>query len=159
MNSEQWKLLFNYGVYVLVIVVGIFILLLFKKKNRLPNHIDIDNRLTSLLQSVQVLISGSQTEIKKKYDFLKKVSSFLYQTNKLIYQISLVAEKEQDGDIEAIVVLLEEARIAVSSYKFGLKDKADPCGFEKAIEKLQAAKFKLKAIIERDIVLKARKAK
>ena len=91
--------------------------------------------------------------------FSKKFRLFLYQTNKLIYQISLVAEKEQDGDIEAIVVLLEEARSAVSSYKFGLKDKADPCGFEKAIEKLQAAKFKLKAIIERDIVLKARKAK
>lgn len=153
------ELLLSYGVYLAVIVVGIFVLMLIKRKQRLPSHTELKKRLVSLAEELQEIIAPPADEEDSSYNFFRKVGTFLYTADKLIYKTTLLAEKERDGGISNIAMRLEKMKNSLSPYKFNAKAREDDTGLYEAQEQLRQAIAELDTILERDSAASARKTK
>ena len=80
----------------------------------------------------------------------------MYMTNKLAYTVTLMAQKEQDGDLSGIAVTMEGIRSSLSPYRFKVKGKEDLSDLRDALEKTDKAMASLDSILERDSALKAK---
>ena len=87
-----WDLALQYIIYGAVIVLSIVILILIRKRTRLPRHAEIKARLDKLLEQAQSLSGPAENRM----DFIKRVSRTLYLTDDLeIVFVELLHEREK----------------------------------------------------------------
>ena len=140
----------EYGIYAAIIVVGLVVLWFLHRKSKLPPHTELQRRLNVLSSDIDGLIGACGSADLGAYAFFKKISKLLYQTDSLVYISTLLSEKERDGDIGNIAILLENARDDISPYKFHAKTQDDPGGLYEAQEKVNNAFSIIQKIIGRD---------
>lgn len=157
MNVTQ--LVIEYCVYAAVIVIGLLILGLVKRKNKLPNHTELKTRLSNLSEQLKNYYENEKSESLNGYDSFRKISKILYALDKLVYIVSLLAEKERDMQLDAMATLLEGVRNELSPYKFSAKEKTDLSGLEAALSDMDKVLALADRILERDKTLKRRKGK
>ncbi len=148
------RLLFEYIFYAVIIVIGLIVLGVIKKKNRLPSHAEFKRQLVALLDKLKTFRKTEQEEEKSNYDFFKKIADLIYQADKLIYTSSMMANTERDVEIDSVSTMIETAKNDLLPYKFGKKDKDDSSGLCDAEKKLEEAVSVLDKILARDIKLK-----
>ncbi len=148
------RLLLEYLIYAAVIVVGILILLLLRRKTRLPRHSELKKELSDLRAAVAAFRKTELPRIK----FYKGVTRLLYRTDKLIYVTDRMADKERDGEIDSVSGLLGQARSELAAYKQGARHAEDAEGIRLAAEKLDQAAAILDRVLARDVQLKGKKA-
>ena len=157
-NSMQ-SLILQYVIYGAIIILGIFVLMLIRKKTKLPTHQELSRRLMTLSASLDTLVQHSSDESENGYDFLRGINKHIYMTDKLIYVITLVAEKERDTGFSAIAQKLEKSKEQLQPYKLSVKAKHDLQGLSDAKAELNGAIESLNQILDRDRELKAKRAK
>ena len=143
---SAWELAMQYIIFGVIIVVSIFILILIRKRTRLPRHADLKKRLDSLLEEVRAL----SAPFENRMQFVKRVSHALYTVDNLSYISAVMGEKERYSDLSAISSLLGEAHSELAPYKFGKKEADDSDGIDAAAKKVEEALAILDGIIERD---------
>lgn len=151
------ELLLQYGIYAAIIVVGIIALIFLKRATRLPDHADLKARLCALHEDIAELIKASDDGEGSAYDFFYMTSKCANRANKLAYTVTLMAQKERDGNLDAIAALLEEAHVCIIPYKFKTKGKEETSGLVQAKAKTEKAISSLELILERDRDLKAKR--
>ena len=144
------ELLLEYIVYGAIIVVSVLILWLIKRKTKLPTHLELKRRIVDFRTELSDFIESERGEGRATYDFFKRTSKCIYAADKLVYVITLMAEKERDGNLDKISAIMETARNALSGYKFKMRGKEDLSGFETALEQTDRALTALEQILERD---------
>ena len=154
----NWDLLIEYAIYFAVIIICVLILLFIKRKNKLPGHTELKSRMENICLQLNEL-SQKTEQTSREFDFFKKVSRVLYALDRLIYEATLISEKERDVQIGDISALLSRARDEVSPYKYGKKEKEDASGFENAANTVQSAIAIADSILLRDKALRSRKSK
>lgn len=152
------ELLLQYVTYAAIIVVGILVLGLIKRVTKLPSHTELKKRLTALSGDISEFIREESGETSNGYDFFRMATKCANRANKLAYTVTLMAQKERDGNLDSISVLLEEAGVCISPYKFKTKGKDDLSGLEQALEKTQRAIVSIDQILERDKDLRVKRA-
>lgn len=151
-TTEVWELVTEYVVYAVIIVISIVLLIVIRKRTRLPRHTELKKKLSALLNETESLAASDE----KRMDFIKRVTRVMYKADNLSYVASLLSEKERYADLGRISSLIGEARSALAPYKLGKKEVVEPDGFTLAIQKLTAAMSVLDGVIERDSELKRR---
>ena len=150
------ELLLEYVFYLAAIAVGLIVLWFIKQKTKLPTHSELKKRLLALRETLHEFIAAGENESTSGYDFFKYSSKCMYMTNKLAYTVTLMAQKEQDGDLSGIAVTMEGIRSLLSPYRFKVKGKEDLSDLRDALEKTDKAMASLDSILERDSALKAK---
>ena len=92
----DYMILTEYLIYAAIIVVGIFILLLIKRKTRLPNHNELNNRLRAYLNTLEQFLKNEREHPSNGYDFFRKITKFIYTTDRLAYTTNLLAARNED---------------------------------------------------------------
>ena len=147
---SAWELAMQYIIFGVIIVVSIFILILIRKRTRLPRHADLKKRLDSLLEEVRAL----SAPFENRMQFVKRVSHVLYTVDNLSYISAVMGEKERYSDLSAISSLLGEAHSALAPYKFGKKEAEEGEGLAAAEEKVARAIAVADTILSRDKKIK-----
>lgn len=154
------ELALQYGIYAAIIVIGLVVLWILHRRSKLPSHVELQSRLHALASDIEALASACGSSEMGTYAFFKKISKLLYQTDSLVYVSTLLSDKERDGDIGNIAIALENARDAISPYKFRSKTQDEPGGLYEAYEKVNGATVTMKKIIDRDrIMVEEKKSK
>lgn len=109
-NGTSGVLLLRYAVYAAIIVIGILILALLKRLTRLPKHGELKNKIAALAAELD-------SPRQNAYDRMKATAKQIYQLDKLIYASYSLAQKERDGDLDNLSVMLESARNELAAYK------------------------------------------
>lgn len=146
------QIIIEYVVYAAIIVVGILILLLIRRKMRLPRHADLRKMLTDFTALLAAFSKTAASLPRLKY--LKNISNLLYRLDKLIYTADRMAEKERDGELESISLLLGQARAEIAAYKFGARGADDKEGLAVAQQKMAESIALLDRILDRDAQLR-----
>ena len=96
----DYMILTEYLIYAAIIVVGIFILLLIKRKTRLPNHNELNNRLRAHLNTLEQFL---------KIGDLDNISQTLYEVENLLapYKFGL-REGEDFSEYERALAKVRE---------------------------------------------------
>ena len=92
------------------------------------------------------------------YLHIKEITKATYRTDKLIYVVTMMAEKERDTKLSAAAVNLENVRTQLLPYRFKTKTNEDLDGIRAAIAELEKALASVNKIIERDKELRTRRA-
>lgn len=151
-ESVDWtRIIIEYVAYAAVIVVGILILLLLRRKTRLPRH----RELRVQLHDLSAAADAFRTQPPKGLKRFKALSALIYRLDKLIYVTDRMADKERDGQIAGISTLLTAARNELISYRSGQRDLSDEEGLALAQQKIADAAELLERILLRDERLKA----
>ena len=151
-ESVDWtRIIIEYVAYAAVIVVGILILLLLRRKTRLPRHRELRTQLHDLSAAADAFRTQPPTGLKR----FKALSALIYRLDKLIYVTDRMADKERDGQIAGISTLLTAARNELFSYRSGQRDLSDEEGLALAQQKIADAVELLERILLRDERLKA----
>lgn len=153
------ELLIEYVVYTAIIIFGLIVLWLIKQKTKLPSHAELKKRLHGLLQDLQQLLKTEKNTQESAYDFFKSTTKCIYGTDKLIYVVTLMAEKERDGNLDNIARSLENVRNSLTPYKFKIKGKEDLSGLVYAIEQTESVIAALDLILERDKDFRAKRVR
>lgn len=148
-QPDVWHTVIEYIVYGVIIIVSIFLLVLLRKRTRLPRHGELKKKLAALLADVKAIAPG-----EKRMEFLKAVSRAMYKADNLSYTAAMLAEKERYADLGRISSLVGEARAELSEYKFGKKEPEEAEGIGAAVHKLEDALSVLDGVIERDSEMK-----
>ena len=151
-------LLLQYIGYLGAILVGLVILALIKHGTKLPTHSELKKRLLVLRDELKGFAEVGKSTTSSGYEFFKRSSHCMYSANRLAYTVTLMAQKERDGNLDSISVLLEEASTCISPYKFKAKGIDDLSGLEQALEKTQRAIASIDQILERDKDFRAKRA-
>lgn len=152
------SVILEYVFYAAIIIVGILILALLKKKTRLPTHNELKRRLNVLAESLDRIIASLDKE-EGGYDFLREINKLIYAADKLIYAVTLVSERERDTGISSIAQQLETCKNKLAPYKYRTKAKNEADGLKDARADLNAALLAMDSILGRDNELKEKKAK
>lgn len=152
----DYMILTEYLIYAAIIVVGIFILLLIKRKTRLPNHNELNNRLRAHLNTLEQFLKIEREHPSNGYDFFRKITKFIYTTDRLAYTTNLLAEKERIGDLDNISQTLYEVENLLAPYKFGLREGEDFSEYERALAKVRECIRFSENLLARDKQLKGR---
>ncbi len=153
------RLVIEYAVYGGIIVLGLLVLGLMKRKNKLPNHSELRNRLFAVQSQIRSFYKEERAEPSGGYDFYKRVTKFIFLLDKLVYDTSMISEKERDVQIGNISAILEQARNEISVYKFNQKPKEDLSSILNAAEIVDKAIAEADEILIRDKEYKERKGK
>lgn len=153
------ELLLQYVMYAAIIVVGLLVLGLIKRATRLPSHIELKKRLNSLRGDIDALIQSERGAAVNGYDFFRMSAKCANKANKLAYTVTLMAQRERDGNLDSISALLTEVHGCITPYKFKAEEKNDISGLEQALEKTDRAILSLELILERDNDLRAKKVR
>lgn len=153
------KLLMEYITYISMIVLGIFVLWIIKRKTKLPTYSDLRKRLEGLQEVLNLLMDSTTQSSTSGYDFVKQIAKCLYSVDKLVYTVTLMAEKERDGDLDNIAKTLEGIRNNLSPYKFKIKRKEDLSGLMEASRLLANILTAMDMILERDKDIYAKRAR
>ena len=153
------RLITEYLIYAAVIVVGILILLLLRRKTRLPRHAELRRQLADYARALEDFCPTAESGSLTRMKFFKAVSKLVYRADKFIYVTDRMADKERDGEIGSVSVLLGQARTELSSYKFGTRGTEDADGIRAALSKVQESVALFDRILARDAQLKGERAK
>lgn len=153
-EADPLRLILEYLLYAAIIVVGIFVLIILRRKTRLPRHKDLREQIGALSDSLDSL---GKTDLAGLKSF-KVISKLIYRTDKLIYVTDRMADKERDGQIGNISSLLGQARNELASYKVGSRLSEDSEGIRIAHEKTAEAVAILDRILARDAQLKTERS-
>ena len=135
-ESVDWtRIIIEYVAYAAVIVVGILILLLLRRKTRLPRHRELRTQLHDLSAAADAFRTQPPTGLKR----FKALSALIYRLDKLIYVTDRMADKERDGQIAGISTLLTAVNLgglgtliaslaSLISFKFFAKEYPDQKG-------------------------------
>ena len=144
-SNDVGQLVVQYIVYGVIIVVSIFLLILLRKRTRLPRHTELKKKVQGLLSDIRAIDPA-----EKRMNFLKNVSGAMYKADNLSYTAAMLAEKERYADLGRLSSKLGEVRAELSPYKFGKKEACDSDGIDAAAKKVEEALAILDGIIERD---------
>ena len=153
------RLITEYLIYAAVIVVGILILLLLRRKTRLPRHTELRRQLADYARALEDFCPTAENGSLTRMKFFKAVSKLVYRADKFIYVTDRMADKERDGEIGSVSVLLGQARTELSSYKFGTRGTEDADGIRAALSKVQESVALFDRILARDAQLKGERSK
>ena len=153
-ETDILRLVLEYLLYAAIIVIGIFILLLLRRKTRLPRHKELRDQLQNLSESLESLSKTNLSGLKS----FKTISKLIYRTDKLIYVTDCMADKERDGQIGNISTLLGQVRNELASYKLGSRLSEDTDGTRIAHEKAAEAVVIIERVLARDAQLKGVRA-
>lgn len=157
-GSDTMRLVIEYIAYAVVIIIGIVILLAFRRASHLPKHTELKKQLESFADDLASVRDQAQRGTLPRLRFIKLVSKLTYRADKLAFTTDGMAEKERDGDLAALATLLEQAHNELSVYRYGTHDAGDFAPMATAQHKLTEAIELLTRIIERDNKLSARQA-
>lgn len=153
------ELFIKYVVYIGIIFIGLIVLWLIKQKTKLPSHAELKRRLNLLLEDLQQFFKAEQKSEQSAYDFFKQTTKCIYKADKLVYIVTLMAEKERDGNLDNIARMLESVRNSLTPYKFKTKGKEDLSGLVYAIEQTESVLSALDLILERDKDFRTKKVR
>lgn len=153
------ELLIEYVVYAAIIFLGVIVLWLIKQKTKLPSHTELKRRLIQLLEDLRQFLKTEKKSEKDAYDFFKQMTKCIFATDKLVYTVTLMAEKERDGNLDNIARMLESVRNSLTPYKFKAKGKEDLSGLVYAVEKMESVIAALDLILERDKDFRAKRVR
>lgn len=156
-GPDTMRLVIEYIAYAVVIIVGIVILLAFRRASRPPKHTELKKQLESFAEDLTSVHDQAQRGVLPRLRFIKLVSKLTYRADKLAFTTDGMAEKERDGDLAALATLLEQAHAELSVYRYGTHDAGDFAPMETARHKLTEAIGLLTRIIERDKKLSAKR--
>lgn len=153
------ELILNYVVYFAIIVLGLVILGIMRKKGRLPTHTELRNHMSTLSDSLDQLIqSATEGSGSDTYHLFKRANKIQNKADKLFYYATMLSDKEKDSSIGNIALILDEVRNNISAYRYDVDDQKSPAPLYIAAEKLQTAINEITNIIDRDNALKTKKA-
>lgn len=150
-------LIIQYCVYGGIIVVGIVVLGLFRRRHKLPNHAEVKTKLEALAQKLHYFL-GEDIKECSNFEFFKKLAKLIGYVDRMVYETSLLAEKERDMQIESISASLQSVRDSLCDYKYGKKERSDASGFTACLSSVEGSVGVAQNIIARDKELKARRA-
>lgn len=151
------ELVIQYCIYGAIIVIGILVLGLIRRKNRLPSHAELKAKISSFGQQLRTLFSLEGDASLNAFDFYKRINKLLYLLDKIILNANLISEKERDMEIASIATALENARKALAPYKIEKRVKDDPNGMQSAILCIDEAVVILEQVLVRDKGYKTQK--
>lgn len=149
------RLVLEYLLYAAVIVVGILILLLLRRKTRLPRHSELRAQLGALAAELSALRKADPPRLK----WLKALSRLLYNADKLIYVTDRMADKERDGEIANVSALLEQMRAELAVYRTGARAADDDGGLAAAQKKIAEAEELMQRVLARDAQLRTERSR
>lgn len=151
-------LIIQYIIYAAVIVLGLIVLAFLKKSNKLPSHKELKRMMEELCVKLQEICKQENAGSEGLYLHIKEITKATYRTDKLIYIVTMMAEKERDTKLSAAAVNLENVRTQLLPYRFKTKTNEDLDGIRAAIAELEKALASVNKIIERDKELRTRRA-
>lgn len=149
-------LLLQYIGYLGAILVGLVILALIKHCTKLPTHSELKKRLLVLRDELKGFAEVGKSTTSSGYEFFKRSSHCMYSANRLAYTVTLMSQKEQDGNLSDIAVTLEEIRSKLAPYRFKTKGKDDLGNLLDALDLSEKTVRSIESILERDKDLKAK---
>ena len=161
-ETDKLSLLLQYAVYVAVIVVGIVVLGLIKRKQKPVSHEELRRRLVGLSENIRAAIDSMSAEKYSQHDFLRTTQKLIFAADKLIYQASVLADKERDSAISNISVTMERAKSMLMEFRSEWKVSDSGIETEKLSEASAAvdqAVASIDRILERDRLLSDRRVK
>ncbi len=145
------ELLLIYIFYGVIILLGLIVLGILRKKTRPPTYETLQKRLEALSQELRALSKPP----KNGYDFFPRVVKVFHRLGKLIYDSVMLEQKERDSDMSYLTSLLEGAQQDLNPYRFE-KTSVEIAGIEAAQEKIETAIRHLEKIRKRNILLQKR---
>lgn len=153
------ELIIQYCVYGGIIVVGIVILLLMHRKNKLPNQTELKSMVVNWQNRMREFAENERKGAYSNFEFFRRLSKLLYRLEKLSYLTSRMAQKARDMELSSVAQSLESADRALLPYK-AAKDKG---GVQEAVAtalgETEKAVRTLDAVMQRESAYKARKKK
>ena len=86
-SNDVSQLVVQYIVYGVIIVVSIFLLILLRKRTRLPRHTELKKKVQGLLSDIRAIDPA-----EKRMNFLKNVSGAMYKADNLSYTAAMLAD-------------------------------------------------------------------
>lgn len=151
-------LIIQYIIYAAIIVVGLFVLAFLKRSNKLPSHKELKRMMEDLSAKLQEICQQENAASEGMYLHFKEITKATYKTDKLIYIVTMMAEKERDTKLSAAAVNLENVRTQLLPYRFKTKSNDDLDGVRTAVAELEKALASVNKIIERDKEMRTRRA-
>lgn len=161
-GEDTVSILIQYAIYILIIVVGIVVLGLIKRRQKPISHDDLRKRLVNLSDNIQKAIECIKSEKYGQYDFLRMMQKLIFSADKLIYQSSILADKERDSAISNIAMAVERAKSLLMEFRAEWKiveTESDTEKLSEAIELIGQAVATIDRILERDRLLSLRRIK
>ncbi len=153
------ELIIQYCVYGGIIVVGIVILLLMHRKNKLPNQTELKSMVVNWQNRMREFAENERKGAYSNFEFFRRLSKLLYRLEKLSYLTSRMAQKARDMELSSVAQSLESADRTLLPYK-AAKDKG---GVQEAVAaalgETEKAVRTLDAVMQRESAYKARKKK
>lgn len=162
------ELLLSYIFYGTIILLGLIVLMVLRKKARPPSHETLRRQLAAFAKELDLLApqpkSGQADEgssdkyidkYVQKYDFFQHLTKLLHRLSKLIYGSVLLEQKERDPDVAYLTLLLEGTLQDLNPYRFG-KSAEETEGIESARQKVGEALHHLDRLLERNALLRKR---
>lgn len=158
-GTDPVRLIIEYVIYAAIIVVGILILLLLRRKTRLPRHGELRGKLAAFSEDLESFRKETESGSFTRLKFMKAMSKLVYRADRFIYVTDRMADKERDGEIGSVSVLLGQARTELAAYKFGTRGMQDSGGIGAAQAKVAESVSLFDRILARDAQLKAENTK
>ncbi len=158
MNAE-WKLIIEYAVYLVIVVMGILILSILKRKSGAPKYSELEKMLKDLKAGLDKFASLIEEEGCGKREFFKRASKLLYAANKAEAGATALAQKQRDSDVDAIADRLEIVREELALYKYGKRAEGDRSGVDRATDCMDGILVSMEGIVARERGRRALRAK
>lgn len=131
----------------------------YKAEDKTSFSYRIEKKIDAVIGRFAAIFKDGEEIGKNAYDFFKQMTKCIFATDKLVYTITLMAEKERDGNLDNIARMLESVRNSLTPYKFKTKGKEDLSGLVYAVEKTESVIAALDLILERDKDFRAKRAR
>lgn len=143
------ELIISYAFYGGIIVLGLLVLGIIKRKSKTPSAGEIKQRLNNLSDKLDDLIEIIQKDKAGFYKIFKLVTDIVYIIDSAVINVSNAAERDRDTTYDKIRVNLEEARSCIAAYKFEKKSHYHIEDFYRAKELVEDSETVITNIIER----------
>ena len=105
---------------------------------------------------IKEFMEEGKGEEKSSYDYFRQMEKCAGKANKLAYTVTLMAQRERDGNLDGIASLMTEIYDCIAPYKFKTKETQDLSRLEQALDKAEKAIASIDLILERDRDLRAK---
>lgn len=115
------ELIITYIFYGAIIVIGLIVLGIIRKKSKTPANSEIKQKLSNIVEKFDALIKQIDTGNTDYYKMFRQVTNIVYRIDTAVIYVSEAAERERDTTYDKIRINLENARGYIASYKFEKK--------------------------------------
>ena len=148
------ELIITYIFYGAIIVIGLIVLGIIRKKSKTPANSEIKQKLSNIVEKFDALIKQIDTGNTDYYKMFRQVTNIVYRIDTAVIYVSEAAERERDTTYDKIRINLENARGYIASYKFEKKSNYLIEDFIKARASLQDCISTMEGIMDRGKALK-----